>query len=308
VKTAPVLIFISLLALSGCNKSTAPAATGPNATVTLKDGTTFSGSVTKSDTSTITLQSANGESRTYPMTQVATVQYGDQPATSQAPVASQYPQQPNPAPPPPVQAPPAQTSQAPPPTYQRESQREPQPAPRVAELRTIPSGTTLRVRNNETISSETASPGQTYSAVVAEDVLDTNGRVAVPRGSNATLVVREASGQGKIQGRSELVLDVGSVSVGGRSYRLETADLVEKGKEGVGANKRTAIFTGGGTALGGIVGALAGGGKGAAIGALAGAGAGTATQAVTRGKALRVPSETILSFQLEAPVRIRETR
>jgi hypothetical protein len=144
--------------------------------------------------------------------------------------------------------------------------------------------------------------------VVAEDVLDTSGRVAIPRGSNATLVVRDASGQGKLQGRSELVLDVGSVSVGGRSYRLETADLVERGKEGVGTNKRTAIFAGGGSALGGIIGALAGGGKGAAIGALSGAAAGTGAQAVTRGKALRVPAETILNFKLEAPVNIRETR
>jgi hypothetical protein len=121
-------------------------------------------------------------------------------------------------------------------------------------------------------------------------------------------VVRDASGQGKLQGRSELVLDVGSVSVGGRSYRLETADLVERGKEGVGTNKRTAIFAGGGSALGGIIGALAGGGKGAAIGALSGAAAGTGAQAVTRGKALRVPAETILNFKLEAPVNIRETR
>jgi hypothetical protein len=304
VKTAPAFIFLTLLTLTGCNKSAAPVAAGPAATVTLKDGSTFSGSVTKSDTSTITVQSANGESRTYPMTQVATVQYGDQPATNPAPMASQVPQ-PNPAPPPPVEAPRAQTSQAPPPVYQRESAP---PAARAPEFRTIPSGTTLQVRNNETISSDTASTGQTYTAVVAQDVLDTTGRVAIPRGSNATLVVRDANGQGKIQGRAELVLDIGSVSVGGRTYRLETVDLVERGKEGVGTNKRTAIFTGGGTALGGIIGALAGGGKGAAIGALSGAGAGAATQAVTRGKALRVPSETILSFKLEAPVNIRETR
>lgn len=299
MKPAAALIFVTFLALTGCNKTAAPVANGPAATVTLKDGSTFSGSVTKSDTSTITLQSANGESRTYPMTQIATVQYGDQPASSPAPMASQVPQ-PNP-----VQAPPVQSSKAPPPTYQREAAA---PAPRAPEFRTIPAGTTLRVRNNETISSDTASPGQTYSGVVAEDVPDTAGNVAIPRGSNATLVVREASGQGKVQGRSELILDVGSVSVGGRSYRLDTADLVQQGREGVGANKRTGIFTGGGAALGGIVGALAGGGKGAAIGALSGAGAGAATQAITRGKALRVPSETILSFKLDAPVNIRETR
>jgi hypothetical protein len=161
------------------------------------------------------------------------------------------------------------------------------------------------VRNNEAINSDTATAGQTYSGVVAADVTDEEGRMAIPRGSNATLVVRSATGQGKVQGRSELVLDVASVDVGGRTYRLETTDLVEKGKEGVGTNKRTGIFTGGGAALGGIIGAIAGGGKGAAIGAASGAAAGAGTQAVTRGKALRVPPETLLSFTLEAPIRVR---
>jgi len=138
--------------------------------------------------------------------------------------------------------------------------------------------------------------------------VDSEGRLAIPRGSDATLIIRSASGQGKLQGRSDLAVDLGSVAVGGRSYRLETTDFVAKGKEGVGTNKRTGVFAGGGAALGGIIGAIAGGGKGAAIGALSGAGAGTATQALTRGKAVRIAPETVLSFKLEAPVRIRELR
>jgi hypothetical protein len=70
------------------------------------------------------------------------------------------------------------------------------------------------------------------------------------------------------------VLDLQSISVGGKQYRVSTTDLQQKGKQGFGANKRTATFTGGGAALGAIIGAIAGGGKGAAIGAGAGAGAG----------------------------------
>ena len=176
------------------------------------------------------------------------------------------------------------------------------------EIRTIPAGTTLRVRNNEAIDSQTAQPGQTFSGVVNRDVMDSQGRVAIAHGSNATLVVRAATDQGRLQGQSELMVDVASVTVNGRRYRLETNDVVEKGREGVGVNKRTGTFVGGGAALGGIIGALAGGGKGAAIGALSGAGAGTATQGLTRGKAVRIAPETLLTFQLEAPVRIREIR
>jgi hypothetical protein len=111
-----------------------------------------------------------------------------------------------------------------------------------------------------------------------------------------------------VQGRSELALDVASVRVGEHLYRLETTDFVERGKEGVGANRRTAKFAGGGAALGTIIGAIAGGGKGAAIGALSGAAAGTGTQALTRGQDVRIPAETVLNFRLEAPIHIREMR
>ncbi len=296
LKVTTIILVLSALGATGCgNKTTAPG-TGPAATVTLRDGSSFSGSVTKSDASSITLENAAGESRTYPMTAVSTVQYDAAPAPANSGSG----------------APPARTSGTlppPPPSMNAPSAEAGRPVERFREeIRTIPAGTNLRIRNNEAINSQTASSGQTYSGVVAADVLDTDGRVAIPKGSDATLVVREAAGQGRLEGQSELVLDVGSVSVAGRSYRLETSDIVEKGREGVGANKRTAIFAGGGSAFGGIIGALAGGGKGAAIGAISGAAAGTATQAVTRGKGVRVPSETVLSFKLEAPVQIREAR
>jgi hypothetical protein len=179
------------------------------------------------------------------------------------------------------------------------------PAARVEERLTVPAGITVEVRNNEAIDSKTAHPSQVFSAVVTQDIQDDQGRVAVPRGSNANLVVRSVEAQGKVQGQSELVLDIASVQVGGRTYRIETSDLVEKGKEGVGANKRTAAYTGGVAALGGIIGAIAGGGKGAAIGALSGAGAGAGAQTLTRGKSVRVPAETILRFTLERPIQIR---
>jgi hypothetical protein len=162
------------------------------------------------------------------------------------------------------------------------------------------------VRTNQTIDSRTAEPGQTYSGVVAHDVFDRDGRMAIPRGSRATLVVREARTNGKVEGHSELAVDVETVQIGDRHYRLETSDFVERGRDGVGANRRTAKFAAGGGALGGIIGALAGGGRGAAIGALSGAAAGAGTQALTRGKDVRIPAEAVLNFRLEAPIHIRE--
>jgi outer membrane lipoprotein SlyB len=105
-----------------------------------------------------------------------------------------------------------------------------------------------------------------------------------------------------------LVLDLKSVTIDGQRYHIDTADISQRGKQGVGANKRTAEFAGGGAVLGALVGAIAGGGKGAAIGAASGTGAGALTQAVTRGSSIRVPAETILTFTLDKPLRITAER
>jgi len=87
-------------------------------------------------------------------------------------------------------------------------------------------------------------------------------------------------------------------------YHLDTRAVVERGRDGVGANKRTGEFAGGGAAVGAIIGAIAGHGKGAAIGAGSGAGAGALTEILTKGPAVRVPVESVLTFQLERPVQV----
>ena len=162
----------------------------------------------------------------------------------------------------------------------------------------------IPVRSEETIDAAVATGGQTYAAEVTRDIRDADGAVVIPRGSNAQIIIRSAAKGGRIKGASDLVLDLDSVSVDGRLYRLDTQDVIQKGRDGVGKNKRTALFTGGGAAVGAIIGAIAGGGKGAAIGAASGAGAGAGTQIVTKGSAIRIPAETILTFRLDAPLRV----
>ena len=300
-----LVLSIALLLAGGCAKKAVPTTAGPAATVALRDGTSFSGTVTQSSPSQITLASATGEFRTYPMSQVESVQYGPPQAaptatTTTSPMAVYNPPAPvpNPGPEPaPVETPAHSVPMIP----------APAPAP-AATLRTIPAGRQLVVRNNESIDSKTAAPGQTYSGVISRDVRDSTGGIAIPHGSPATLVVRSVHAQGEVEGRSELALDLDAVAVQGRRYHVETSEVVEKGTDGLGANKRTGKFLGGGTALGAIIGAVAGGGKGAAIGAVSGAAAGGVTQTVTRGHGVRVPAETLMTFRLEAPVRLREMR
>ena len=167
---------------------------------------------------------------------------------------------------------------------------------------TLPAGTEINVMTNDNIDSATANEGQTFSADVAENVVGSNGQVVIPKGSEADLVLRKVQSQGTVTGSSELVLDLQSVKVNGRRYTVSTEDVAQSNKEGVGANKRTATYVGGGAVLGTLIGAIAGGGKGAAIGAATGAAAGAGTQVLTRGKAVKVPAESTLRFKLDQPL------
>jgi len=169
-------------------------------------------------------------------------------------------------------------------------------------------GTEISVRAEETIDSGRASEGQTFAAEVTKDVHDADGSIVIPDGSNAKIVIKSESKGGKITGRADLVLDLRAVSVEGQEYLIGTSDLEKKGRDSVGANKRTAIFTGGGTAIGAIIGAIAGGGKGAAIGAASGAGAGAITQVATKGRSIKVPAETILTFKLDRALHVDATQ
>ena len=85
---------------------------------------------------------------------------------------------------------------------------------------------------------------------------------------------------------------------------MNSADVQQGNQQGIGKNKRTGEYVGGGAALGTLVGAIAGGGKGAAIGAVAGAAAGGTAQVLTRGKEVKIPAESTLRFRLDQPLRL----
>ena len=195
---------------------------------------------------------------------------------------------------------PAETSQTTP------ASEPPPPAKAPAPTKTyvVSAGAQIPVRVAETIDSGIATEGQTFASAVTQDILDAAGDVVIPRGSNARVIIRSASKGGRIKGASDLVLDLDSVSIHGKRYRLDTEDIVEKGRDGVGKNKRTAIFGGTGAAAGAIIGAIAGGGKGAAIGAASGAAAGVGAEVVTKGGSIKVPAESVLTFKLDKPLRV----
>jgi hypothetical protein len=164
---------------------------------------------------------------------------------------------------------------------------------------TIAAGTTIPVRTNDAIDARDTSNGRVYSGVVDRDVFDEKDNIAIPRGSDVELMVRDI-------GQHTLALDLDAVVVNGKRYSVVSYDVTREAdqKDGVGLNGRTGKFVGGGALFGTILGAVAGGGKGAGIGALAGGAAGAVGQLATRGKRVQVPAESLLTFQLQQPLTV----
>jgi len=162
---------------------------------------------------------------------------------------------------------------------------------------TVDTGVNIPVRTNEEINT-TKSDGRVFTGSVDEDVRDTRGNVALPKGTDVELIVRKVNDD-------DYGLDLESVTINGRrlAVQTETAAVAGESKDGIGANRRTAEHVGGGAAIGAIIGAIAGGKKGAAIGGAVGGAGGAGVQVLTRGKSVKVPSESLVTFRLEQPLR-----
>ncbi len=173
--------------------------------------------------------------------------------------------------------------------------------PGAAEPKVVPAGQHIVVRLGQAVGSKISSPGQGFTATVAQPV-EVDGKVLIPSGAEASGTVAEAVPLGRFKGGAVLRLALNSVKVGGNTYKVETAAITQSAK---GKGKRTAVAVGGGAGLGAVIGGLAGGGKGAAIGVLAGAGAGTAGAAFTGNKDIVLPAEATLSFKLLQPLEVK---
>ena len=194
--------------------------------------------------------------------------------------------------------PPADNSAAPPPASNTAAPAPP-PPPAPKKL-IIDQGTQLTVRLVDPIDSEKNQTGDTFHATLNAP-LTSDGEQAVPAGVELTGHLIEVKSAGKFAGASSVVMQLDSITSGGKTYNLQTDQYR---KTGSSRGKNTAEKVGGGAVIGGIIGAIAGGGKGAAIGAAAGAGVGGGVQAATKGQQIKLPSETVLNFTLQAPITV----
>ncbi|MFB3776715.1 MAG: hypothetical protein ACE141_03860 [Bryobacteraceae bacterium] len=164
----------------------------------------------------------------------------------------------------------------------------------------VPKGTAVVVRLIDGIDSEKNKEGETFKASLDEP-LTIGGETLAARGADATVKLVQSKESGKLTGRTELTVELVSVSIGGKEVPFNTASVSQaSGSQGAKTAKSAAAVG----AVGAIIGAIAGGGKGAAIGAGAGAAAGAGSQVFLGGQRVRIPSETVLTFTTEEPVRI----
>jgi BON domain len=176
----------------------------------------------------------------------------------------------------------------------------PPPPPPAPKKYIIDQGTQMTVRLIDPIDSEKNQTGDAFHATLNAP-LTSDGEEAVPAGAEVVGHLVEVKSAGKFAGQSNVVMQLDSLSFGGRTYNLQTDQYSKKGSS---RGKNTAEKVGAGAAIGGIIGALAGGGKGAAIGAAAGAGVGGGVQAATKSQQIKLPSETVLNFTLQQPITV----
>jgi len=176
----------------------------------------------------------------------------------------------------------------------------PPPAPPAPAKFVIDSGTQVSVRLVDAIDSEKNMAGDTFHATLNAP-LSSGGQEAVPAGADVIGHLVDVKSASKFAGQSMISMQLDSLSVGGKTYNLQTDQYT---KQAASRSKNTAEKVGGGAVIGSIIGALAGGGKGAAIGAAAGAGVGGGAQAASKSQQIKLPPETVVNFTLQAPVTV----
>jgi hypothetical protein len=169
---------------------------------------------------------------------------------------------------------------------------------------TLPSGHAILVRMIDSVDSKHDEVGDPFHAALETD-LSVNGVLVARRGSDVYGRLTYAKNSGRLAGNAELQLELTRIIIEGKEFPIVTGDYTVKGR---GRGGDTARNVGGGAVLGAIIGGIAGGGTGAAIGAGVGGAAGAGATAATRGRAIKVPSETLLEFRLDQPVTVTPTQ
>ena len=173
---------------------------------------------------------------------------------------------------------------------------------------TIASGTSLSLRSNTRVCTNTYTVGQTFSATVANTVSGTNG-ASIPSGATVTLEVTQLKRSENANDKIIMEFAVRSVAFGGRTYPV-TGTVADADVERVRNQPKSkdAQKVAAGAAIGAIAGQILGKNtKSTIIGAAAGAAGGAATAAATANYEGCVPDGGSIAVNLTAPLQVRVT-
>ncbi len=155
------------------------------------------------------------------------------------------------------------------------------------------------------LSSDHNQAGDAFTATLEKPVV-VDGLVVARAGRDCGGRVVEAKKAGRIKGVSHLAIQLTDLTlVDGQQAAIQSQLISQVGPTSRGRDADAVVTT---TALGAAVGAAANGGIGAAVGAGAGAIAGTVGVLVTRGRQTVIYPESLLTFQIDAPVTISTRR
>ena len=141
----------------------------------------------------------------------------------------------------------------------------------------VPAGRSLVVQTEDAVTAVKAMRATIYTANVAEDLVDQNGTVLIPKDSPVELGRRSLPylGPGGV-GMTELILELRAVTVKGVRHPVATASETP-GAGGLGLERNSPKWVGGRAAQG---------------------------EVLTGGPRIKVPARTLLAFQIVEPIRL----
>jgi len=171
---------------------------------------------------------------------------------------------------------------------------------------TIASGTSLSLRSNARVCTNTYQVGQTFTASLANAVSGSNG-ATIPAGANVTLEVTQLKRSENVNDKIVMEFAVKSVSFGGHSYAVNgnvaSADVQRVRNQPQSKDVQKVV---GGAVLGAIAGQILGKNtKSTVVGAAAGAAAGAGAAAATANYEGCVPDGGSIVVNLDAPLQVR---
>jgi len=179
------------------------------------------------------------------------------------------------------------------------------PVPAVPARLTIKQGTYVTVRINQWLSSDRNKAGDTFTGTLNQPVV-VDGIVVAQRGQAIYGQVSEAQKAGRVEGTSRLGLQLTQLTlVDGDQASLQSQMVTQHGQTSQGRDVAAVGVT---TGLGAAIGAGVNGGVGAGVGAGAGLVVGVLGVLLTRGRPTVIYPESVLTFQVSAPVEIATDR